>query len=203
MNQFDTLIQKLLLESPLLNKDLSGELYQKDEKGSVIKPDSFSIPEDSSKIGELQGHDILYKYEKNPYPFVVINVVNPNNVSTLELVLEPTKEKDTFRERQVESAKDNRVKSFNLYHYLITVLGYSIISDNEQTLGGQKIWLNLFQKTDIKFFSAFESKIKSPNVNPISEWKPLKKSDLKDISSLWSDDPKKFQATVIIKATKK
>lgn len=203
MDNFDNLVQKLLLEFPYLNKDISGDLYPKDEKGSVIKPDSFSVPDDSTKIGELNGHDVVSKTETDPEPYVVINVLNENKISTLELVLEPTNEKNVYRERQVESSKNNKVRAVDLYYYLIKNLGYGIITDNEQTVGGQKIWLNLLQKPDIKFFQAYENKIKDSKVNPISEWRLLKKSELRDISSLWSDNIKSFQSTVILKVIRK
>jgi hypothetical protein len=203
MDNFDNLVQKILLEFPYLNKDVTGDLYNKDEKGSVIKPDSFPVPEGSVKIGELNGQTIVSKSETDPQPYTVINVLNENGVSTLELVFEPTKEKDVYRGRQIESSKDNKVKATDLYYYLIKNLGYGIISDNEQTIGGQKIWLKLFEKPDIKFFQAYETKIKDPKISPISEWRPLKKSDLRDISNFWSDNPKSFQSTVILKAIKK
>ena len=203
MSNFDNLVYKILLEFPYLNKDTEGKLFPKDEKGSVIKADSFSVPTGSLKIGELFGHDIVSKSEKDPEPYTVINVLNDEGVSTLELILEPTKESNLYKERQIESSKTNKVKAVDLYHYLITVLGYQLISDNEQTVGGQKIWLTLFTKPDINFYQAYETKIKDPKINPISEWRLLKKSELKDISNFWSDDPKKFQSTVILKASKK
>lgn len=203
MDKFDNLVQKILLEFPYLNKDIAGDLYPKDEKGSVIKPDSFSVPEDSTKLGEFNNHTVMAKSETEPQPYTVINVLNQNGQSTLELILEPTKESNTYRGRQIESAKNNQIKAVDLYYFLIKNVGYSIISDNEQTIGGQKIWLKLFEKPDIKFFQAYESKIRDPKVSPISEWRLLKKSELRDISNFWSDNPKSFQSTVILKAVKK
>jgi hypothetical protein len=204
MRDFDNLVNQILLEFPMLNKDIGGDLYPKDESGKVIKPDSFPMPDGAKKIGEVNGNSIYFKNETHPTPYSIILVSPQEGVVSLELVGELVDNNPKrFRERQIESSKTNTLKAYELYHYLITKLGFDIVSDNEQTDGGQRIWLTLFKYPDIKFWYTNETKIRDPKVSPLGKWEPIKKSDLKDVSEFWASDSSKRQSSIVLMATKK
>lgn len=185
-----------------LNLDKEGSLYPKDPAtNKTIKPESFDVPENCKLIGTLKNHNLLREMDEDS--LVIFAVHTGQEKSTVKMMGEILG-KDKYRVFELESAKDNKLSVVDIYHYLIIVLGYTMVSDTEHTVGGKGLWQKLFALPDLKFFSAVENHVNHPSVPRFGEWIPIKKSELNKPEFFWDAESRTSRiASTAIMAVKK
>jgi hypothetical protein len=200
--KFDEQVDKLLNEMAYLNLDKEGSLYPKDPAtNKTIKPESFDVPENCKLIGTLKNHNLLREMDEDS--LVIFAVPTGQEKATVKMMGEILG-KDKYRVFELESSNDNKLSVVDIYHYLITVLGYTMVSDTEHTVGGKGLWQKLFTLPDLKFFSAVENHVNHPSVSRFGEWVPIKKSELNKPELFWDAESRTSRvASTAIMAVKK
>lgn len=185
-----------------LNLDKSGSLYPKDPKtNKLIKPDAFDVPDNCKNIGTINNHGLFR--EMNEDSLVIFAVPKLESKATVKMMGEILG-KDKYRIFELESSENNKLSVVDIYHYLITELGYAMVSDTEHTVGGKGLWQKLFSFPDLKFFSAVENHVNHPSVSRFGEWVPIKKSELNKPELFWDAESRTSRvASTAIMAVKK
>lgn len=185
-----------------LNLDEKCSLYPKDpETNKLIKPESFVISDNCKNIGTINNHGLFRQMDEDS--LVIFAVPKLENKATVKMMGEILG-KDKYRIFELESSENNKLSVVDIYHYLITVLGYTMISDTEHTVGGKNLWQKLFSFTDLKFFSAVENHVNHPSVSRFGEWVPIKKFELDKPELFWDSESRTSRvASTAIMAVKK
>jgi hypothetical protein len=196
---FDIEVNRIL--EMYLNLDTQGTLYPKDPTtNKVIKSDSFSIPDNAKVIDTIHGYDVYQLTDGDWFEFYV---KSPQEQDASLRLAGTSISRDMYRVREVDASNANKFPVISLYEYLIDK-GIKLLSDNEHSIGGKKIWEKLIANPKFKFFRAIENKIKSAGVARFSEWIPLKKNELANPNQFWDDSSRtSITSSTVLMAVKK
>ena len=187
MNSFDRTINRILSEV-FLDTEYSRDLKTSRAERSLL---SFSDldKKKSSKIGSIKGYTLYRKDTQFPKGKTATIYGITNDVKIVikgELLAS-----NTIRVKSLEAEENNSLKVDELYHYMITQLGYKIISDTVHSIGGKMVWKKLFKYPDIKISYA----IKGSN-----NWKELPVDKREHYEILWTSDENSQRGDIILKA---
>lgn len=94
-------------------------------------------------VGQLStGLDVYADYVSGEYQFHVFDIEKRRATLSLFGTKYPTYNKSLIVSG-IYSSRDNQVRASKFYHFLITVLGYTLVSDRLQSPGGQRVWQDL------------------------------------------------------------
>lgn len=187
MDQFDRAINRILSEVFL---DTEYATDPRTKKASRKEIDFSNLESKKGiKIGSIKEYDI-YKRDTqfpNGTSTTICGVTDEIKIAIKGELLS-TK---VFREKSLESKAGNLLKVDELYHYLIDQLGYTIISDTVQSIGGKMVWKKLFRYPDIKI---------SYSIKGSNKWKELPVDKRQHYEVLWTGDESSARGDLILKA---
>ena len=193
--KFDGICKELLAEI-YLDKDY----YKVDSKTKKVDKSQINLSTPSSnfgrKIGSYNAHDIYRRDVKYPNGTTAIFIAVKDNDVKLMIRSEVVSIPNVIRVKSLESKSDNVLKSFDLYHYLITDLGYQLISDSIHSVGGKKVWKKLMEYEDIKFFYSIKASGK------FGKWKLITPDKVQQMELFWTEDESSPRGDLALKATR-
>ena len=198
--KFDVRVNRVL--EMYLNLDTQGSLYPRDQStNKIIKPDSFPIPKEASKVDEINGFDLLFTTDGDWFEFYV---KDPKETVASVRMAGNVLGDDVYQEREIDASKTNTFPVLSLYQYIILDKNLNLITDNEHSIGGKSIWIKLLKDSRIKFHYAIENKINSDKVEKFSEWIPLTKKQLTNPIEFWDEKIRhSLTSSVVLVAQKK
>lgn len=94
-------------------------------------------------VGQIStGLDVYADYVSGDYQFHVFDTEKRRATLSLFGTKYPTYNKSLIVSG-IYASRDNQVRASKFYHFLITVLGYTLVSDRLQSPGGQRVWQDL------------------------------------------------------------
>lgn len=187
MNSFDRTINRILSEV-FLDTEYSRDLKTSRAERSILSfTDSDKLK--STKIGSIKGFTLYRKDTKFPKGtsatiYAVSDVIRI--VIKGELLAS-----NTIRVKSLEAEENNSLKVDELYHYMITQLGYKIISDTVHSIGGKMVWKKLFRYPDVKI---------SYSMKGSDKWKEIPVDKREHYEILWTSDEESRRSDIILKA---
>lgn len=187
MNSFDRTINRILSEV-FLDTEYSRDLKTSRAERSMLSfTDSDKLK--STKIGSIKGFTLYRKDTKFPKGtsatiYAVSDVIRI--VIKGELLAS-----NTIRVKSLEAEENNSLKVDELYHYMITQLGYKIISDTVHSIGGKMVWKKLFRYPDVKI---------SYSMKGSDKWKEIPVDKREHYEILWTSDEESRRSDIILKA---
>ena len=187
MNSFDKAINRILSEVFLDTE------YSRDLKTSRAERSKLSFSDldkkKSTKIGSIKGFSLYRKDTKFPKGtsatiYAVSDVIRI--VIKGELLAS-----NTIRVKSLEAEENNTLKVDELYHYMITQLGYTIISDTVHSIGGKMVWKKLFRYPDVAI---------SYSMKGSDKWKEIPVDKREHYEILWTSDENSRRGDLILKA---
>jgi hypothetical protein len=179
---------------PYLNMDEDEDMYPLDKtSGKVIKPENIDMLDNAKRISDCGEYGIYSAEDSSARNSKIIYAVL-NDRATIEMVVQ-TYPNNQIQIRSLESTRDNKLPVAKLYLQLLD-MGYEIVSDSSQTMGGKKLWLALFKQPNLKFYTAKEQR-----GNTFSEWIDIT-NKLTNPEHFWSTDEDSEQAETVLKVAK-
>jgi hypothetical protein len=187
MDQFDRAINRILSEVFLDTE------YSRDPKTNRAERVKLTFSDDSKKkstnIGSINGFSLYRKDTKFPNGTSVTIYGLTDDVKIV--IKGDLLGSNTIRVKSLEAGENNALKVDELYHYLIDQLGYTIISDTVQSIGGKMVWKKLFRYPDIKI---------SYSIKGSNKWKELPVDKRQHYEVLWTSDESSARGDLILKA---
>lgn len=184
----------------LLEIYLDKDYYKVDPKTKKVDKSqiNLSIPQSNfgRKIGSYKDHDLYRRDVKYFNGSSAIFIAVKDNDVKLMIKSEVVNVPNVIKIKSLESKTDNVLKLSDLYHYLITDLGYQIISDSVHSVGGKKVWKKLMTKGDLKFFYAmFRS-------GKYGKWKLIPSDKIQQLELFWTELESSPRGDLALKATR-